>query len=94
MTGNFSSAKKPEIVNLSAKTSKRVVVDDYGFPDLGSKNGLQFLDFHEISVGVKKNFFYLENFDKKFFFCIGRLRSTGFHDFRFSTRFGGRLCFL
>ena len=42
----------------------------------------------------KKNFLSLENSAKKIFFCMGRLRSTGFHDFRFSTMFGGRLCFL
>ena len=43
----------------------------------------------------KKKFFLLRKIrPKKFFFCMGRLRSTWFHDFRFSTRFGGRNCFL
>ena len=34
-------------------------------PDLGSKNGLQFLDFHEISVGVKKKKFVFGKLGKK-----------------------------
>ena len=42
------------------------------FPDLGSENGLQFLDFQEISVGVKKDFFYLEKFGKIDFFFSSR----------------------
>ena len=46
------------------------------------------------SRGQKKNFLSLENSGQNFFFCMGRLRSTGFHDFRFSTRFWGRLSFL
>ena len=50
-------------------------------PDLGSKNGLQFLDFHEISVGVKKKFFVFGKFGKKNFFLYGTVTFNGISRF-------------
>ena len=50
-------------------------------PDLGSKNGLQFLDFHEISVGVKKIKIVLEKFGKKCFFLYGTVTFNGISRF-------------
>ena len=50
-------------------------------PDLGSKNGLQFLDFHEISVGVKKNFFWLRKIRQKIFFLYGTVTFNGISRF-------------
>ena len=50
-------------------------------PDLGSKNGLQFLDFHEISVGVKKKIFAFGKFGKFFFFLYGTVTFNGISRF-------------
>ena len=46
-------------------------------PDLGSKNGLQILDFHEIPLGVKKNFFVFGKFGQKNFFLYGTVTFNG-----------------
>ena len=51
------------------------------FPDLGSKNGLQFLDVLEISVGVKKKNFVFGKFGANFFFLYGTVTFNGISRF-------------
>ena len=49
-------------------------------PDLGSKNGLQIFDFHEIPLGVKKKFFVFGKFGQKKIFFTGISRFSIFEE--------------
>ena len=82
-----------EFLELSVFSWRNWKVDFFSRPRIKKRTSVPRCP-RNFSRGQKKKILSLENSASKIFFCMGRLRSTGFHDFRFSTRFWGRLSFL
>ena len=62
-------------------------------PDLGSKNGLQILDFQRNSCLQKKKFFVFGKFGKNFFFLYGTVTFNGISRFANFDAVWGKIMF-